>query len=106
MGDLAYAMIMTACGSQENARLIAKSLVEQKLAACSQIFPIQSFFEWEGKVQESAELMVFCKIKSADYALVEAAIIQLHEYQVPEIVLVPINQGLPAYLDWIKSVTR
>lgn len=97
---------MTACGSQDNARMIAKSLVEQRLAACSQIFPIQSFYEWAGKVQEGVEVMVFCKIKSADYLLAEAAILKLHAYQVPEIVLLPINQGLPAYLDWINSVTR
>jgi periplasmic divalent cation tolerance protein len=101
-----FALIMTTCGTAENARLIAKSLVEQKLVACAQVFPIESFFHWDGGVQESPEWMVFLKIKAEDYAATEAAISTLHAYEVPEIIQVAIEKGAAAYLSWIETVTR
>lgn len=101
-----YALVMTACGTRENAREIAKSLVEQRLAACAQIFPIESFFHWDGVVQDSAEWMVFCKIKAADYTAIEAAIQALHSFEVPEIIQVAIDGGIASYLAWIDTATQ
>lgn len=100
-----FALVLTTCGSAENARAIAKELVERRLAACVQIFPIESFFRWEGAVQNDSELMLFCKIKHADYASVEAAIRAIHTYDVPEIVEVPIEAGAASYLAWIAAET-
>jgi len=100
------ALVMTTCGGKPEAELIAARLVEKRLAACVQIFPIASVYRWEGAVQHANEWMLFCKIKSNDYVNVEAAIRAAHTYSNPEIVEVGIENGAQAYLDWIASATR
>jgi len=100
------AIVLTTCGSRANGEAIAHALVTQGLAACVQMFPIDSIYRWQGAIEQAQELMLFCKIKSADYAEVESAIRALHTYETPEIVEITIEKGLPAYLRWIASVTR
>lgn len=101
-----FALVMTTCGDKANAELIAVRLVEERLSACVQMFPIASVYQWEGAVQRANEWMLFCKIKSNDYANVEAAIRSAHSYSTPEIIEIGIERGAKAYLDWIASVTR
>ncbi len=101
-----FAIVMTTCGGKPEAELIATRLVEEHLSACVQMFPIESVYRWEGAVQQANEWMLFCKIKSNDYANVEAAIRAAHTYSNPEIVEVGIETGTKAYLDWIASATR
>jgi periplasmic divalent cation tolerance protein len=100
-----FALVMTTCGDKANAELIATRLVEKRLVACVQMFPIASVYRWEGAVQQADEWMLLCKIKSADYSDVEAAIAALHPYSTPEIIEIAIEKGAQAYLDWIASVT-
>jgi periplasmic divalent cation tolerance protein len=101
-----YALVLTTCGDSASAELIAKTLIEKRLAACVQIFPINSFYEWEGAVQNTRELLLLCKIKSIDYPAVEAAIQAAHDYAIPEIIQIAIERGAQSYLFWIASVTR
>jgi len=101
-----FAIVMTTCGGKPEAELIATRLVEEHLSACVQMFPIESVYRWEGAVQQANEWMLFCKIKSNDYANVEAAIRAAHSYSNPEIVEVGIANGAQAYLDWIASAAR
>jgi periplasmic divalent cation tolerance protein len=101
-----YALVMTTCGDKANAELIATRLVEERLSACVQVFPIESVYRWEGTMQHANEWMLFSKIKSNDYADVEAAIRAAHTYSNPEIVEVGIENGAQAYLDWIAAATR
>lgn len=103
---LPYAMVLTTCGSSAEAETIAGDLVTRGLAACVQMFPIESVYRWQGAIERTQEVMLFCKIKSVDYADVEAAIRVLHSYETPEIVEIAIENGLPAYLQWIASTTR
>jgi periplasmic divalent cation tolerance protein len=100
-----FAIVMTTCAGKPEAELIATRLVEERLSACVQMFPIESIYRWEGAVQHANEWMLFCKIKSNDYANVEAAIRAAHTYSNPEIVEVGIANGAAAYLDWIASAT-
>jgi periplasmic divalent cation tolerance protein len=100
------AIVMTTCESRASAEAIGKELVTRGLAACVQMFPIDSIYRWQGAIEQAQELMLFCKIKSEDYADVEAAIRALHTYETPEIVEIAIEKGAPAYLQWIASVTR
>ncbi len=100
-----FAIVLTTCGGKANAELIATRLVAERLSACVQMFPIASIYRWEGAVQQANEWMLFCKIKSSDYANVEAAIRAAHTYSNPEIVEVGIENGAQAYLDWIASAT-
>jgi len=104
--ETTYALVMTTCGDKANAETIARMLIEKRLAACVQIFPIDSFYEWEGALQNERELMMFCKIKRIDYVDIEAAILAAHAYANPEIIALPIEKGAPAYLAWIASATR
>jgi periplasmic divalent cation tolerance protein len=101
-----YAIVTTTCALRGDAEMIARQLVEQGLAACVQIFPIDSIYKWQGAIEQAQELMLFCKIKAEDYGAVETAILVLHPYETPEIVQIAIDKGAPAYLQWIASVTR
>jgi periplasmic divalent cation tolerance protein len=100
-----FAIVMTTCGGKTEAELIATRLVEERLSACVQMFPIASVYRWEGAVQHANEWMLLCKIKSIDYANVEAAIRAAHPYSNPEIVELGIENGAAAYLDWMASAT-
>jgi periplasmic divalent cation tolerance protein len=101
-----FAIVMTTCSGKPEAELIATRLVEARLSACVQMFPIASVYRWEGAVQHAKEWMLFCKIRSIDYPNVEAAIRAAHAYSNPEIVEVGIENGAQAYLDWIAAATR
>ncbi|MGP0058820.1 MAG: divalent-cation tolerance protein CutA [Beijerinckiaceae bacterium] len=102
----AYAIVLTTCDDRALAKLIARTLVEKRLAACVQILPIDSVYAWAGQLQESAELLLLCKIKRADYADIEQAIRAIHTYETPEIVEIAIEAGSADYLAWIDQVTR
>ena len=101
----AFAMVLTTCGNKADAEMIAGRLVENRLAACVQMFPIASVYRWEGTVERAEEWMLFCKIRSADYANVEAALRAVHPYTTPEIIAFPIDAGAAEYLNWIGAVT-
>lgn len=100
-------IVLNTCPDRETARRLAAALVERKLAACVNIIPgLESFYEWQGKVENDAEVLLLIKIDAACYAEVEQALLTLHPYELPEIVAVPIEAGLPAYLDWINSNSK
>ncbi len=101
-----YAVIMATCGGKEEARKIARTLVEERLAACVQMFPITSCYEWEGKMNEDEEILLFIKTRTARYEDVEAAIRDHHSYDVPEIIRVPIEGGLQDYLKFLDDMTQ
>jgi periplasmic divalent cation tolerance protein len=101
-----FALVMTTCGGKANAELIATTLVEKRLAACVQMFPIASVYRWENALQKAEEWMLLGKIRAADYADVEAAIAAVHPYSTPEIIEIGIEKGTQAYLNWIASVTE
>jgi periplasmic divalent cation tolerance protein len=101
-----YSIVMTTTASQDDAKEIANLLLEGRLAACVQIFPILSLYAWEGKVNEDPEHILFIKAKNADYAAIETAIKEKHKYDVPEIIRVPIVDGSASYLSWIDEITR
>lgn len=103
---MAYAVLLTTTPDKAAARTIAWALVERHLAACVQMLPVDSVYQWQGKAEEAAEILLICKIKRSDYAEVEAAILKLHSYETPEIVMLPVEAGFSAYLSWIDEVTK
>lgn len=100
-----HGVLLTTLPSQEDARRLAKMLVEEKLAACAQLVPIESFYRWEGKVQNAGEVMLLIKTRTALFDTAIAAIKAVHPYTVPEIVGWPFSVGHPPYLNWINDVT-
>ncbi|MDR3644144.1 MAG: divalent-cation tolerance protein CutA [Clostridia bacterium] len=100
-----YAVVLTACGAA-TAGKIAEALVRGGLAACVQKLPVESTYRWKGEIETAQEVLLLIKIKNADYAAVEQAIRALHDYEIPEIIALPVAQGFAGYLSWIDEVTR
>lgn len=100
-----YQMVMTTAGSEEEARRLAALVVDSKMAACAQVEPIHSVYRWKGKVESAPEWRVTAKTVSDRVAPLMELIRTHHSYEVPEIVAVPIIDGLPAYLQWIDRET-
>ena len=96
---------MTA-SSHEEAENIAENLVSHKLAACVNILPnMKSFYWWDDKVCKDDELLLVAKIKTSLFKDLEKAVKKLHSYDVPEMILLPIENGSNTYLQWMKKVT-
>lgn len=94
--------------SLEIGERIAKALLEQKLIACANlIFPVRSFFTWQGEIKSDEEVMMILKTR-ADllWDRLIPAIQAIHPYEVPEIIALPIVMGSQSYLDWIEMVTE
>ena len=88
----------------ETARTAARTLVEERLAACGNIVPgVESVYRWEGKVETGAEVLVVFKTVIGSYQQFEARLRALHPYQVPEVLALRVTDGLPAYLRWVEQ---
>src|SRR5450830_622382 len=99
-------IVMTHLPDLAEAEKLALYLLENHLAACVNIMtPCTSVYRWQGNIEHSTEILVMIKSTSARYPEVEAAILSLHPYELPEIIHVTINGGLEAYLGWINSNT-
>jgi periplasmic divalent cation tolerance protein len=98
-------VLLTALSSQEDARRLARMLVEEKLAACVQLLPIESFYRWEGEVQNENEVLLLIKTRTSLFDAAIARIKAAHPYTVPQIVGWPFSAGHQPYLDWIDAVT-
>lgn len=101
-------MILILCNAPDAtcAERIARALVERRLAACVNILSAcQSIYRWQGKIETACEVPLLIKTRTERYAAVEAAIRELHPYEVPEIIALPVSAGLPAYLDWVRQET-
>lgn len=100
-------LVMTNVSETSTAHKIARQLIEQRLAACVNCLPaVQSLYRWQGEIEESTEITLLIKTTRISYAEVEATIKMLHPYQLPEIIAVPIVDGLPQYLGWIEQETK
>jgi periplasmic divalent cation tolerance protein len=98
--------IITTTASADDARRIARALVERRLAACVQIVgPIESVYRWQGQVETAAEFQCWIKSRPELYEAVEQLICELHPYDVPEILAVPVSGGNSAYLEWLRQET-
>ena len=99
-----YLLVLTTCPDQQVARHLARTLVERKLAACVQVSsPVTSFYRWDDNVCEEQEFSLQIKCLAACYPDLQQAVTEMHPYEVPELIAVPVSQGLPAYLEWIKE---
>jgi len=95
--------VVTTVGQLEEARAMAHALVERRLAACAQISEIESFYTWSGAVQNDREFRILFKTTRDGYAAVEAAIRELHSYELPAIHAVALDPIYEPYAAWIES---
>jgi periplasmic divalent cation tolerance protein len=91
----------------ELAASIARTLVEEGLAACGNVIPaIRSIYRWEGKVQDDAEALLVLKTERRLVPELKLRLPALHSYEVPELLVLPVEDGLAPYLDWIAASVR
>lgn len=99
-------LVITNLPDRAAAENLADALIRQRVAACVNILaPCRSVYRWKAEVQHGEEHPVLIKTTRDRYAALEAAIREAHPYELPEIVAVPIERGLPAYLDWVAAET-
>jgi periplasmic divalent cation tolerance protein len=99
-----YRVVLTTVSSAEEAKRIAHSLVEDRLAACVNIAgDTDSVYRWEGKVENAQEILLLIKTRVEKIAALEAALCRLHSYDVPEFVILKVNGGSAAYLKWMDE---
>lgn len=100
-----FCIITTTTDSKENADMIAQMLLEKKLVACVQSSTIQSTYHWQGEIHDSAEILLTMKTKRSLFEKVQTEIENLHTYDIPEIIMIPIISANQSYLQWIKEET-
>jgi periplasmic divalent cation tolerance protein len=99
-------VLLCTCSSEKEGRHIAEALVQSKLAACVNLLPgVQSIYRWEGEIERAAEVLLLIKSSADRFDQVRARITELHSYDTPEIIALPITAGSDKYLDWIRRET-
>lgn len=107
MNRTEYRLVLTTCPDATLAQAIARTLVEERLAACVNVLPpVQSVYRWGGQIESASEHLLLAKIRGSDYPAVEERIRELHSYEVPEVIALSIVAGLPAYLAWLADPDR
>jgi periplasmic divalent cation tolerance protein len=101
-----YIQIVTTTERREDTERIARTLIEQRLAACAQVTgPITSTYRWHGQIETAQEWQCWAKSRRSLYDEIEQAIRRLHPYDVPEILAIPILAGSADYLAWLEAET-
>ena len=99
--------VLTNLPDSESAFNLARELVARRVAACVNVLPAStSFYRWEGKPEEASEHPVLVKTSLERYPALEAAILELHPYELPEIIAWPVTAGLARYLRWVEEESR
>jgi len=99
-----YQIILCTCPDKDSAEQLAHLLVNEQLSACVNILPgISSIYWWQGQSTSAQEYLLLIKARKEQYQVLESRIKKLHPYEVPEIIAVSIENGLPEYLHWIDS---
>lgn len=97
-------VVWVSCPSAAVAKRIARSLVEERLAACVGVIPMsETIFHWKGKVERAHEVLLMIKARRSAFSRLRRRVRALHPYEVPEIIATAVVRGDPAYLSWVKG---
>ena len=97
-------VVLVTCGSPEEGRKVARALVERRLAACVNVVAgVESVYRWKGAVEEASECLLLAKTTRGQFEPLQSAVRELHSYELPEVVALPIVDGLDSYLSWIAA---
>jgi len=103
---MSYCIIISTVSSMEEGKKIAQALVKNKMAACVNIIPgITSVYSWKNEIWEDSEHVLFIKTRAELFENVQNYIKENHSYELPEVIMLPIEAGLESYLSWIKDNT-
>ncbi len=101
---MSYVFVVITTPDKEEAVKIVRSLLKERLIACANILgPVSSLFWWQGKIEEENEFLVFMKSRKSLFERISKRVTELHSYDVPEIILLPIIEGSPPYLEWLRG---
>jgi periplasmic divalent cation tolerance protein len=99
-------LVLTTAPAGDRGEAIARTLVDERLAACvSVLAPMTSFYRWHGVVERDVERQIIIKTTRGRVAAIRARLGELHSYDLPEFVVLPVSDGGPAYLDWVRNET-
>ena len=102
-----FVVVFVTCGSEDEALKIGRALVEERLAACANmVSPLRSIYRWEGNICDEKEWLLVIKTRQSLFEDLAKRVKAIHSYSVPEIIALPIAEGLPAYLTWISENTK
>ena len=99
----AFVLVVTTVADRADATRIARAVVERGLAACAQISSIDSWYRWQGAVQNEAEFRILFKAAAGAYDAVEAAILELHPYELPAIHAIAVERAHAPYAEWVAA---
>ncbi|MFU8781353.1 MAG: divalent-cation tolerance protein CutA [Kiritimatiellia bacterium] len=102
----AACMVMTTFPDEDSARRVVEKLLDDRLAGCIQTLPVSSSYRWQGKIHHEGETLALIKTTTDRYSSVECLIRQMHPYEVPEVICLPITAGLPDYFAWLRNATE
>lgn len=95
-------VVLTTAPDSATAEGLAERLIEERVAACANIVPgVRSIYRWEGALQKEGEVMLFLKTAAARVDDLKDRLVELHPYDVPEVLALPVVAGLPAYMEWV-----
>jgi len=103
---LSYCIVLVTTASEPEAEQMAEALIASRLAACVSLLPIRSIYTWQGEVCRESEWQLLIKTQLDHFAELEAKIRELHRYETPEIIALPILQGSQPYLEWMAAQLR
>ena len=107
MKDNDFFVILSTCPDTGTAERLGTTLVEESLAACVNVLPgVRSIYRWNDAVQSDEEVLMIIKTTAARLEAARVRLVELHPYEVPEVVALPVADGHHAYLDWVSSSTR
>src|SRR3954469_18328809 len=99
-------IVLTTLHDAEVAATLAKTVVEERLAACANLFPaLRSIYKWQSKIEDQNEVLVLFKTRQEHYARLQSRVLEWHPYEVPELLAVPVEQAYQPYLDWLARET-
>jgi periplasmic divalent cation tolerance protein len=100
---MSYFVVIVTASNKEEAVTIVRSLLKERLIACANIVgPVSSLFWWQERIDEENEFLVFMKSHKSLFKRISKRVTEIHSYDVPEIIALPVIEGSPPYLDWLK----
>jgi periplasmic divalent cation tolerance protein len=107
-GETKFRVVLVTCATLEEARKIAREVVEKHLAACVNVVThaVESFYTWEGKLENGSEYLLMMKTSEERLEELRKEVVRLHSYDTPEFVVLPIVAGSEAYLKWLEESVR
>jgi periplasmic divalent cation tolerance protein len=105
--NLLARVVLTTAGDPDEASRLARTLVEERLAACATLIPsVRSIYRWEGEIEDATETLILLKTGPEQIATLKARLHALHSYKTPEFLVLPVESGSIGYLEWLQSGLR